>query len=250
MTKKLIIISGMHRSSTSLITQYLQLCGVSLGNNLIGAFKDNKDGYFENSTIVKLHQRLIIEKNLNLFNCKMQTTYSEESKTIIRTEIETLKLGGDVYGFKDPRNLLFIQPLTNLLPNAKHILIYRCFEEVIDSLIRRATDVELKKKPWLAAQAWIAYNSSLIEQIETNKKDCILFKDTQIISESIKCVQLINSRFNINLRSTSIEQIYKPNLTKRDGDFTWKTKLISYVYKRIIKAISSKLALLSSLLSA
>jgi len=250
MIQKLIIISGMHRSSTSLITQYFQLCGISLGDNLIGAFKDNKDGYFENSTIVKLHQKLIIEKNFNLFNCKVQNTYSEESKRIILNEIQTLKLEGDVCGFKDPRNLLFIEPLTKLLPNAKHILIYRCFEEVIDSLIRRATDVEIRKKPWLAAQAWIAYNSSLIKQIETNKKHCILFKDTQIINESIECVELINSKFNINLRSTSIDQIYKPNLTKRDGEFNWKTKLMSFVYNRKIKAISKKLESLSSLVTS
>jgi hypothetical protein len=144
---------------------------------------------------------------------------------------------------------LFIEPLTKLLPNAKHILIYRCFEEVIDSLIRRATDVEIRKKPWLAAQGWIAYNSSLIKQIETNEKDCILFKDTQIINKSIECVELINAKFNINLRSTSIDQIYKPNLTKRDGKFTWKTRLLSFIYSRKIKAISKKLESLSSLLT-
>jgi hypothetical protein len=171
MINKLIIISGMHRSSTSLIAQYLKLCGVSLGNNLLGAHIDNKDGYFENRVIVELHQHLIVQERANLFNFKIQTRYSSESKTAILNEIELLKLAGGIYGFKDPRNCLFIKPLTNIFPDAKHLLIYRCFEEVIDSLIRRGTDVEIRRKPWLAARAWILYNSSLIEQMETNKQN-------------------------------------------------------------------------------
>jgi hypothetical protein len=135
MTKELIIISGMHRSSTSLITQYLRLCGVSLGTNLLGPHKDNEDGYFENRAIVELHQQLIMKTGSNLFDCEIQTAYSEDSKRIISNEIEILKLTGDIFGFKDPRNSLFLEPIRNLFPDAKQILIYRCFEEVIDSLI-------------------------------------------------------------------------------------------------------------------
>jgi hypothetical protein len=236
----------MHRSSTSLITQYIQLCGIFLGNNLLGAHKDNKDGYFENRAIVELHQQLILKKRFNLFNSQIQATYSQESKSAILSEIESLKLGGHTYGFKDPRNCLFLKPLTNILPTAKHILIYRSFEEVIDSLIRRGTDKEIRRKPWLAAKAWLTYNSSLIEQMKTNKGSCILFNDTQFINNSIGCVSLINSSFNIELRLISIQRIYKPNLTKRDNKFNWKTKLISYLYKRKLTAITKQLESFSS----
>lgn len=236
----------MHRSSTSLIAQYLDICGVSLGKNLLGAHKDNRDGYFENRSIVELHQQLILKKRFNLFNCKIQTTYSQDSKNTILNEVETLKRDGDIYGFKDPRNCLFLKPLTNLLPDAKHILVYRCFEEVIDSLIRRGTDKEIRRRPWLAAKAWIIYNANLIEYMNANKESCILLKDTQFINNSTECVALINSRFNIDLRSTSIRQIYKPNLTKRDGNFNWKTKLVVYRYKQQLTAITKQLESISS----
>lgn len=224
----------------------MQLCGVTLGNDLLGAHVDNKDGYFENRAIVELHQQLILKKRFNLFNSQIQVTYSPESKSTIINEIESLKLGGDIYGFKDPRNCLFLKPLTNILPTAKHILIYRSFEEVIDSLIRRGTDKEIRRKPWLAAKAWITYNSSLIEQMKTNKESCILFNDAHIINNSIGCVSLINSKFKIELRSISIQQIYKPNLTKRDNKFNWKTKLISFIYKRKLTVITKQLESFSS----
>jgi hypothetical protein len=82
--------------------------------------------------------------------------------------------------------------------------------------------------------------------METNQKDCILIKDTQFINNSIGCVELINTQFNINLKLTSIEQIYKPHLTRRDGGFNWKTKLVCYLYKSQLTAITKKLESLSS----
>jgi hypothetical protein len=241
MNQQFIIISGMHRSSTSLITQYLQLCGVALGENLLQAFTDNLDGYFENKTIVSLHQQLINEQKHNLFTCPIQTTYTDAAKQTLLKEVDLLTNSGPIFAYKDPRNCLFLQPLTELFSDAKHILLYRDYRQVIDSLIRRGTDKEIKQKPWLAAQAWINYNTYLLNHFKRNRGNCLLFKDYSFIHNAQGCIQLINAHFNINLTLEPMKKIYKPNLTKRDDKYQWKTRLICKIYHRRLESLKLEL---------
>ena len=56
MASKILIIVGMHRSGTSLITQWLYRCGLSIGNKLAPADIGNVEGYFEDSDFLKLHE--------------------------------------------------------------------------------------------------------------------------------------------------------------------------------------------------
>ncbi|MDT0582636.1 sulfotransferase [Brumicola blandensis] len=240
-----VIISGMHRSATSLVTQYLQLCGIALGDNLLGAHKDNQDGYFENKSIVQLHQSIIVEQNRNLFNCPEQASYAESAKKVLLEEAKSLESFGSVYGFKDPRNCLFIQPLSGLFPDAKHLLLYRDYREVIDSLIRRATDKEIRRQPWLAAKAWIKYNECIIKFYKRNQEHSLLFNDSFFIKNSGHCVQAINAKFRTKLTPEPINSIYKPSLTKRDGKFNWKTRLVCWFYRNKLIDIDKELKAIS-----
>jgi len=47
MATNTLIIAGMHRSGTSLISQWLNRCGLNLGENMIGASSGNVEGHFE-----------------------------------------------------------------------------------------------------------------------------------------------------------------------------------------------------------
>jgi hypothetical protein len=241
MKPTLIIISGMHRSSTSLITQHLQLCGLCLGNNLLGTFRDNEDGYFENKTIVHSHQLLIQSKNEHMFTLLPQETYPDDVKLIITSEVKLLSETSHVVGFKDPRNSLFINPLNDLFVDAKNLMVYRIYEEVIDSLIRRKTDKILRFRPWIAAKAWIRYNEELVKFYDQNKSKSLLFIDSSIIKEPELCIHLINQKFDISLRAESINKIYKSHLTKRDASYGWKTKLACFLYRGQLNETLQKL---------
>jgi hypothetical protein len=55
-TKKLIVVIGMHRTGTSLITRGLQVMGVNLGDNLLPAMADvNAKGFWEDADINALN---------------------------------------------------------------------------------------------------------------------------------------------------------------------------------------------------
>ena len=61
MNNKVLIVAGMHRSGTSVIAQWLQRCGLCLGENLLGPAIGNNEGHFEDTDFVFLHDILIVK---------------------------------------------------------------------------------------------------------------------------------------------------------------------------------------------
>jgi hypothetical protein len=59
--KKCIVVLGMHRSGTSMISGILQLAGWSLGKDLLPPLEDNPKGFFENSRITFFNEKLLDE---------------------------------------------------------------------------------------------------------------------------------------------------------------------------------------------
>ena len=57
------IITGMHRSGTSLVARFLHLSGVDMGKEWIDPNEDNPLGYFEDADFVSLHQRILARNN-------------------------------------------------------------------------------------------------------------------------------------------------------------------------------------------
>ncbi len=53
-----LLVLGMHRSGTSALTGLLGLHGIELGSELSAAAADNQAGFWENSRVVALHERL------------------------------------------------------------------------------------------------------------------------------------------------------------------------------------------------
>ena len=64
MQNKTLIIAGMHRSGTSLITHWLNECGLQLGDDFLGAGLGNVDGHYEDLEFLKLHEEILEANNL------------------------------------------------------------------------------------------------------------------------------------------------------------------------------------------
>ena len=58
--KQLIVVVGMHRSGTSVVTHALEAMGVKLGNKLMPPSKDNNEtGFFEDLEIVTFNEEIL-----------------------------------------------------------------------------------------------------------------------------------------------------------------------------------------------
>src|SRR5689334_984894 len=139
MNNKTLVILGMHRSGTSLLTQWLYKCGLQIGDQLAGPGRGNIEGHFEDLDFLHLHESILINNKLPSTGF-ITTALTEIDKDSILSIQSSLQFKNNLYhewGWKEPRTCLFLKQYRNLLPNAKYILLYRNFNDVVDSLIRR-----------------------------------------------------------------------------------------------------------------
>ena len=145
-----VIIIGMHRSGTSMLTNFLDRYGIHMGKRVDEngeaicfqrlneqIFKKFGAAWFSVGNLLKTgatkHQKESIELYLQLIN----------SKKFLKSFLGNLEIS-DVasdysWGWKDPRNTMLIDIITAIFPGAKIIHIYRNPIDVANSLRVRET---------------------------------------------------------------------------------------------------------------
>lgn len=167
-------LTGMHRSGTSLMSSYLEKCGINMGENMIGAMRGNTRGHFEDTEFVQLHDSILADNHCHMYSPKdilnISDARHEQAKNIITNKQSQF----NDFGWKDPRSTLFLNFWSESLTDCKFVLLYRAPYSVIDSLRRRGTDRRIKAFPWLPAIAWIKYNKAIIDFHKKSPDDCIV----------------------------------------------------------------------------
>jgi hypothetical protein len=159
-----VILTGMHRSGTSLFSNYLMACGVNMGETFLDADKGNPLGYYESLDIVQFHERVLQRNGYGYFFDKFpdigfNDNEKNEAKRLISHKSKS---------WKDPKTVLFLESWKEILPtDTKYIFLYRDPIKVSDSLIRRQTDNVINQFPHLAIQNWYIYNSLIYRFIQS-----------------------------------------------------------------------------------
>ena len=121
-----LIITGMHRSGTSLTASLLQSSGVNIGDRLMGRDTGNNKGHFEDLDFVNFHQQVLESQDINPAGwteqqqIKVPRQYLAAAKSLLAARQDL-----PLWGWKDPRTTLFLDFWSDLLPDAKYILLYR-----------------------------------------------------------------------------------------------------------------------------
>ncbi|MEG4106518.1 glycosyltransferase [Microcoleus sp. S13_C5] len=195
------IVTGMHRSGTSLTASLFQKVGVDIGKKLVGPADGNVKGHFENVDFVEFHKSVLRSHGIDELGCTFEKTipvaaeYVEIAKRAIDQNQQTHKH----WGWKDPRTALFWDFWLTLLPEANFICVYRSPWEVVDSLYRRGTDVSLLQNPEMAVKMWIHYNQKVLELYESFPHRCLLANVYPIGNTPELFLDRVNEKFNVNL---------------------------------------------------
>lgn len=132
----MIIITGMHRSGTSMVTGILQKCGLILGDNLISGFSDNPKGHFENKEFVWVNDNILKDAGFSWRNPPNPNIRVKNDGKIIEEFLVRYK-DKQIMGFKDPRACLTIHIWVKYIENLKLIICGRKKIEVAESLKKR-----------------------------------------------------------------------------------------------------------------
>jgi hypothetical protein len=249
MQKRVLIITGMHRSGTSLITQWLSKCGLQTGERLVPGGNGNIEGHFEDIEFLKMHEEILADHNLPATGLTVEhvaqfTVYEKEKlKSIIKVKQQLY----DQWGWKDPRTCLFLDVYKELLPDACYLVILRDYQSVVSSLLRRefkwVDNKYLARKYfsrliWKAfrrarrmvkfyndhaaeyLKVWIAYNQDILKCIETLPRDAFIVLNYSMLKEEDEQVfEYLKSKWNLALKYSRFRDIFKEHLIGPDVSF-------------------------------
>jgi hypothetical protein len=141
--RNVVIVTGMDRSGTSWVASAMQASGVFMGERLYGAGRGNPFGHFEDEDFLQFHVDLLNEINYEglhkygLATLPPQEIPISEEKTQRALKLIERRNPYKLWGFKDPRAVLFLDFWKQLMPDIKVICLYRHPLEICISLFSR-----------------------------------------------------------------------------------------------------------------
>jgi len=209
MSSQTLVITGMHRSGTSLTASLLQSAGLDVGQRLLMANESNPKGHYEDLDFVNFHEDVLDAQGLNTAGWTLDR--SIPISELLKPRVESLlaqNAGKPLWGWKDPRTVLFLDFWRQTLPDAKFLFVHRQPWEVMDSLFRRGNPTFIKN-PNLALEVWQHYNQLILEfHQEFPDRSLLLSLDT-ITQNPQFLTQIVADKLNISLQIPEIDRYDK-----------------------------------------
>ena len=201
--KKLVIILGMHRSGTSMVSQICQSMGAYLGeqDELMGAAEDNRDGFFENKEIARINDeilRLCNQRWYTLETPEPDYRHPQIGKAMeeIKVNIQNLFNRSDIVAVKDPRISVLLplweKVINDLEAEVHYIWVCRNPLEVAESLRKR--DGYSRKH---SLMLWMHYNLRILKYLKEKEYLLIHYRDILENTQALdKFKQIFTHNFN------------------------------------------------------
>ncbi len=137
---KTVIVLGMHRSGTSMVSGILDILGVKMGDEMIGSDWTNPLGHFEDVKIVELNKEILKQAggrwdypSSHREIISLKEKFEDKICKLINERNNTSSL----WGVKDPRMCLTIDLYLPFLKNPYFVVCHRNLESIAYSLNER-----------------------------------------------------------------------------------------------------------------
>jgi len=212
-----LVLGGMHRSGTSLLASLFEGAGVSVGTRLLGSGTGNDVGHFEDLDFQEFHQRALVGNGLSAegFTADALPRVPEPLHAEALRIVDDRRRQGGVWGWKDPRTVLFLDFWAERLPDARYVFVFRRPWEVVDSFFRRG-DPAFTFHPQLAARVWLHYNRRILAFIQRHPERCLIRETTQVATDPRELFAAVRGRFDVPVGDPP--ERYRPELLGGDAD--------------------------------
>lgn len=248
MQSRVLIVTGMHRSGTSLITNWLFHCGLQVGERLVGASGGNEDGHYEDVEFLRIHEEILTENGYSptgLIHHKpiyISEYQLEKLKAILKVKEQHF----DQWGWKEPRTCLFLDIYSKLIPGAKYLVIVRDYEAVVHSLLKRdfdALDSTYERRSFFTRlkwnllrkkrkrkkhygenatdylQVWIDYNEHILDMLgNIPEKDYLVINYSLLEKDDSNVFSFLTKEWDFKLEYYPFIKVYKKNLISAKND--------------------------------
>lgn len=231
-SQRILAITGMHRSGTSLAASWLERCGLDLGDEYFEPTYGNPRGHFEDLLFVGFHKQVLTRQGVKFViePGKELNVSAEETREVYAMLRE---MGGrPQWGWKDPRTSLFLDFWRARLLQLRVLALYRPFNSVVYSLMRRdllqpAGPLKKALLPlWhhpanrlLANRylgTWMRYNSALLRHAEQYPEEVLLVRADGLAADSPAIFEHLINNWGFHLSPVSITSVLVPEEFKQD----------------------------------
>ena len=137
---KTVIVLGMHRSGSSMVSEILSRLGVNMGKETLAPGKDNERGFFENKYFFELNRKILakaggnwvkIPSRKSILKLKKDKSLIKQMKNIFNSQKDK------IFGWKDPRTTITFPLYEPFLKNPYIIICKRNQRAIARSLKKR-----------------------------------------------------------------------------------------------------------------
>jgi hypothetical protein len=226
-----LVISGMHRSGTSLVASALRKAGVDLGQQMIGARRGNVHGHFEDWDFHRIHENMLAACGQTAFSADRDLSTAVDERFLQAADaLIAARAGREPWGFKNPRTCLFLSFWERVLPEANWLFVYRHPADVALSLWRRDADPEIRQDRWLAIRSWQMHNRRLLDFVARHRQRCFLAHGDACAGGLPALVREVGGRFDLALSDKGVDELFVPAAwtpTLRDANDGWHPAIAS-----------------------
>ncbi len=232
---QLVLVLGMHRSGTSLVTSLIEAAGFCCGKYPMKPSKDNPNGYWEDELIVEINNKLLSSLGLYWFSLvwldlprlKQSPVYEELLETA-SNYLQTLLTDNKKVVIKDPRMCIllpfWLEVVSGIDTEIKVVMVKRNFFSTARSLVKR-DNFDYEYVSQLIYLHWASVVHFLPRTI-----DRILIQYEDVRQNEFDIRQSLMSFFGVKtaVQSTLFQRdLEHNNLTStNDCGFCWQQKML------------------------
>ncbi len=200
-----VIVTGMHRSRTSLVASLLARVAVDMGPRLLSPDPHNPAGYFEDVEFLDFQRRLLAACCPADDGGHPDWGWTEHERLdregfhpflpVARMMIAARDREA-MWGWKDPRTTLLLDFWNGIAGGARYVLVYRAPWDVAESVQRLGSDVFLRH-PDYAYRIWTFYNAHLLDFYVRHSDRCVLVNSTALRSRLEPFHRLLAEKLNL-----------------------------------------------------
>jgi len=212
-----LVITGMHRSGTSLVASLFAGAGVNVGTRLIGASRGNDRGHWEDLDFYEFHARVLEANGVGSegFSCAADLIVPPPLRDEAVAVVAAKAAAATPWGWKDPRTTLFLEFWQSLLPEAVFVFVFRSPWEVADSLFRRGDELFVRH-PAFAVRVWHHYNRRILDFCTDHAPRCLVTEVTQMVADPAAVFAEVRERLGVPVGEPP-QRFEEPLLRRDDG---------------------------------
>lgn len=225
LVKSVVVVLGMHRSGTSVLTKALEVMGVSLSENLMPEGEFNPKGHWEDLSVVSINDRLLsqyhalwssptlVEVN---FDSQRVSLLLAEAVSLVQKRVEEF----GVWGFKDPRT-------SRLLPFWQEVFKRAGIDVKYVYALRNPLDIarSLKRRDGISYKhsfiLWLMHTLPNLPLLQSDKVEFVTF--SHLLAKPNEVLECLKSHLgladlNKEKRTEFIQQFIDPSLSHSDAN--------------------------------